>query len=395
MPIRPIDLIFNEGHDTHLTLLLKLLPEANELECVVAFAKMSGLKPLLRDLKEALARGLKARFTLGLSFYQTEPSLLQELFDLAITQQLTLYLSGKNPTFHPKIYSLKHGTRCTVIVGSSNLTSGGLQANYEASTVLRSSDDKVAAQISSYVQGLIKRGEVSAATQDMIDDYRREFDIKRIHQAEADSAARAAMKRHDTNVVTLQVLLRQMKADKTDRGFDKMVAKRRRNQKLAQNAIAKLAASKPRTEVAFQAAYEGLLERFHSGGLHRGKPGVVENYRQFLPGIRAALSLKRTAPADAFDTLMDQFKNVNGAGVNLLTEILMALNSKRFANMNQAAIHGMTLANVLGFPRHPSKGSVHGEKYARYCSEADKVRKSLKLVDFVELDALFNYAYRP
>jgi hypothetical protein len=356
---------------------------------------MSGLKPLLPDLKQALAKGLKARFTLGLSFYQTEPSLLQELFDLAVSHQLTLYLSEKNPTFHPKIYSLKHGTRCTVIVGSSNLTSGGLQGNYEASTVLRSPNDMAAAQIKSYVQGLIKRGDVSVATQEMIDEYRREFNIKRIHQAEADLAAEAAMKGRDANVVTLQVLLRQMKADKTDLGFDKMVAKRRRNQKMAQNAITKLAASKPRTGAAFQAAYEGLLDRFHSGGLHRGKPGVVENYRQFLSGLRAALKLKRAAPADAFDTLLDQFETVNGAGVNLLTEILMALNSRRFANMNQAAVHGMTLANLFDFPRHPSKGSVDGEKYARYCSEADKVRRSLKLVDFVELDALFNYAYWP
>jgi phosphatidylserine/phosphatidylglycerophosphate/cardiolipin synthase-like enzyme len=88
-----------------------------------------------------------------------------------------------------------------VIVGSSNLTSCGLEGNYEASTVLRSSDDKVATKINSYVQGLIKRGEVSAATQKMIDEYRREFDIKRIHQAEADTAAKAAMKRQDDDAL--------------------------------------------------------------------------------------------------------------------------------------------------------------------------------------------------
>jgi hypothetical protein len=45
--------------------------------------------------------------------------------------------------------------------------------------------------------------------------------------------------------------------------------------------------------------------------------------------------------------------------------------------------------------QQPSKGSVYGAKYARYCSEADEVKRSLELADFVEFDAHFSYAYWP
>ncbi len=77
----------------------------------------------------------------------------------------------------------------------------------------------------------------------------------------------------------------------------------------------------------------------------------------------------------------------------MLTEVLMALNCRKFAVVNQNTLAGLRLADVTGFPAHPNKDNVDGETYARFCAAMDSVRKRLGLADFAELDALFNYAY--
>lgn len=61
--------------------------------------------------------------------------------------------------------------------------------------------------------------------------------------------------------------------------------------------------------------------------------------------------------------------------------------------MNQNAVYGMSLANIHNFPQHPSKDNVDAECYSRFCQNSKEVMNELKLADFTELDALFNYAY--
>jgi hypothetical protein len=114
---------------------------------------------------------------------------------------------------------------------------------------------------------------------------------------------------------------------------------------------------------------------------------------KFLAALAAIVKLDKPATADAYQLLLDYFREIPGAGVNLLTEILHAMDCKRFAVMNQNAVSGLSLTNINDFPIKPNKISVSAELYARYCQKADAVRTKLGLSDFTELDALFNYAY--
>ena len=87
------------------------------------------------------------------------------------------------------------------------------------------------------------------------------------------------------------------------------------------------------------------------------------------------------------------FENITGAGINLLTEILHALDNRRYAVMNQNAVTGLAVAGFGGYPDHPTKSNVDGELYARYCLQARSVQSELGLANLTELDALFNYVY--
>jgi hypothetical protein len=144
---------------------------------------------------------------------------------------------------------------------------------------------------------------------------------------------------------------------------------------------------------AFLKRYEQLIEMFHSGGLQRGKKFIAQNADKFQAALVAILQSDQPTAAGAYQLLLDCFRDIPRAGVNLLTEILLTLDSKRFAVMNKNAVSGLGLANINDFPAKPSKSNVSAETYSQYCQKAAQVRNELGLSDFAELDALFNYAY--
>jgi hypothetical protein len=89
------------------------------------------LKPQIANI---VAAGADVRMTLGVDLGGTSKEVLQEVFTWPIP--ITIVKNRQPGTiFHPKIYLMRWPDSAVVIVGSNNLTDGGLYTNYEASTV--------------------------------------------------------------------------------------------------------------------------------------------------------------------------------------------------------------------------------------------------------------------
>lgn len=112
-----------------------------------------------------------------------------------------------------------------------------------------------------------------------------------------------------------------------------------------------LASSPAPDPAAFLTRYEGLIQWLHSEGLHPGKTRIAQNAAGFPNALAAVLKLKQPSPGQAFQCLLDHFRKVPSAGIYILTEILMAIDSKRFAVMNQNAVAGLTPIS-WSFPRN-------------------------------------------
>lgn len=386
-------LLVNDEQDSHGHVLAELLPGTKRLECMAAFAKMSGLGFLLDALKDCLAAGLDARFAIGLDFCLTEPKLLRKLLRLSNKHRLTLYISNSSATFHPKIYALSRGKACTVMIGSANLTRGGFQDNHEASAWIDDPSGMLMQSVSKYVDDLIAQEALVPASKARIDDYERRYTISQVQQTLAKRRIERANIQQGIHMETLRDILLEMKLDTSEDGFTAHQILRRRHYKAAADKIQALASMNELDSEGFLAHYEELLALFHSGGLERGKNIVAENAGKFQAAIAAIVESDQLTPRDAFQLLLDHFRHIPRAGINVLTEILLAIDSTRFAVMNQNAVAGLRLANIHDFPPKPNKQSVNAERYARYCELADTVRKDLGLANFTELDALFNYAY--
>ena len=390
---KAVQLLLNEEEHRHGHVVEKLLKRAERLECLVAFAKTSALGDLLKPLRKALESGLKARFAIGLDFYLTEPEALRQLFALAEKHALVLYLSNASDTFHPKIYAFQNGKQCSVIVGSANLTHGGFYGNYEASALIDDASGALMASVTRHLDALVADRILVPATKPRIDAYEREYIIHDTCRKVAKKRAQKASRTEGPDFTILADLLELMKSDDSAHGFTAQKNGRKGNLRQARRRLAELAALSSNARRDFPSKYDALIGLFHSGGLHRGKSRIANHPGQFVAAVADILDRRNLSPAEAFTVLHRHFGAITGAGINLLTEILHALDNKRFAVMNQNAVSGLALAGIRDYPLHPTKQNVSAESYARYCGHADTVRRSLGLDDFTELDALFNYAY--
>ena len=109
-------------------------PERTRFWAAVAWAKRSGLSRLAPPLEAFRARGGTSELVIGVD----EGGATVEGLQLAISlfDQAFIFHDPGTRTFHPKLYVVESDSRATAIVGSGNLTRGGLYTNYECSLVL-------------------------------------------------------------------------------------------------------------------------------------------------------------------------------------------------------------------------------------------------------------------
>jgi len=119
------------------------LQNALNTQIAVAFLKYSGITVIEDSLLRSLNNGGKFEIITGLDFKTTDPKSMKYFIDLKkrYKSQLKFYCYGdkeENKTqivFHPKIYLFENSKEKISIVGSANLTKGGLMSNFEVNTI--------------------------------------------------------------------------------------------------------------------------------------------------------------------------------------------------------------------------------------------------------------------
>ena len=100
----------------------------------VAFAKKSGVGKIEKALDTFISRGGTITAVIGIDHKGTSHQALELLLDLGV-EVYVFHEHGSSRTFHPKLYLLeREGLEGVALVGSNNLTYGGLCGNYELGT---------------------------------------------------------------------------------------------------------------------------------------------------------------------------------------------------------------------------------------------------------------------
>lgn len=178
-----IEFVSNQDRNTrnHAHYFAKAINNAEEIILCAAYWKIEGIKIIESHLKNALVCGIPVEIYASLNEWNTTPDALTALLDLVTGHpKAHLYLCKKSPSiFHPKIYYFRGLKTFTAIIGSANLTKGGLFKNDEASVKVTSNiDTDFHCDLIAYLSDLKIKNMVQPATKELIRNYAEEFNKK-------------------------------------------------------------------------------------------------------------------------------------------------------------------------------------------------------------------------
>ncbi len=132
--------------------LPSLIEQSRDIKVAVAFMSRQGLSLIERSIDLAVSSGAYIEFLVGLDMNTTEPGALQFVHNLSRNStNVDLYCYAhleQAAIYHPKVYLFRAGDKVNFIVGSSNLTMGGLNKNIEINmSVEASAQDEVVSDI--------------------------------------------------------------------------------------------------------------------------------------------------------------------------------------------------------------------------------------------------------
>jgi HKD family nuclease len=140
VPLMLIKILDNSARH-FLDALGPALEQSVHVEIAVAFASHQGIRLIEGQARKALVNKSKIEFIVGLDMCTTEPEAIELLQDMkdSYPEQVALYCylsPRRNHIYHPKLYLCFGASSATCIIGSSNLTPGGLKDNIEINVML-------------------------------------------------------------------------------------------------------------------------------------------------------------------------------------------------------------------------------------------------------------------
>lgn len=161
--------------------LLESLEWASDVRIATAFVKGSGVSRLHDSFERVLARGGEIQVVYGLDFRITDPEAIEEFISLADGNPDSVkhyaysdWGLALSHVFHPKLYVCAGSEgSARVLMGSSNLTRGGLWSNFEVNAVIAGTlNDPAVIQAGARFDAAVTRDGCFTPTPEYVDAYR-------------------------------------------------------------------------------------------------------------------------------------------------------------------------------------------------------------------------------
>jgi HKD family nuclease len=396
-----VSFISNTG-STHKSFLLDCFKKADKVIIGVGFLRQSGLNNIKEHLTELCSDNSKSiEFYIGTGLGETDPDALMSLFGI-IKSNLKNKLILCTPDagiFHPKIYIFIAGSNVIIVTGSSNLTQHGWEVNDEVSMVTETSIKSVEyLQLEKYIQKLYAKY-FTPNIETLLQRYKKE---KEDYQAAFAKPPAFKFRRTSTTITGIDMprLKRYYELYEKSNDFINPIERERQYQN-ARNNLEELASSKPLTSNQFHSLFGPLVghkdykpKLWHSGSIHRTTHktlGYPDSFREIVRSVKANLAMPINIAFRNVTELVSKMrkeKTISGVGPNIVTEIFLSYNPKKFANLNDNPIAVLSLVG-----KDFDTTRFTGNDYAQYVELLKKIRDELKMDTFLEIDSFFNYVY--
>lgn len=390
-------LVWNASDQTVADLLGEHARNACRILIAVAFLSKDGWKIAKDWLQDSLDRGCHVELFVGTDFYGTDPSALREAEALLRDRTgCVLWICRRRPesVFHPKLYVFESHNEIVAVVGSANLTSGGLRDNREVCCSFSvSPGSATAVQLETLFASYRSDKDVHQATVLDIARYEGEWTRFRPHvrkaEQEADKEIEALPSIREDK---LQRYLREYRfCEKEQEDYKFRVRKYARIPAL----LDRLMTAKTRAD--FLEIYEQLVGKpgqrglWHSGNLFRKKSQVADGFLETCAMIRTVRERPEASATELFELGIPYVRRVTGLGVNVLTEVMNSYYPNRCPVLNNRSLTSLRHLAIGRFPADPQSFGV--KAYKRFTEILDYLRNLCGFDSMGHTDHFLSYVY--
>jgi HKD family nuclease len=160
-----------------VTKVQRELASAQQFQVATAMVSVAGVEWIHRSIEQCMEKGGSGRILFGIDL-PSDPKAIERLRDIATEYsgqlELKYFRPLKNRIFHPKLFLFRtRSGKTSAIIGSSNLTGGGLTENYEANVWVQTS--ALANELADYFDEHFEGAYSSRVTSEWIASYRKEW----------------------------------------------------------------------------------------------------------------------------------------------------------------------------------------------------------------------------
>jgi HKD family nuclease len=353
--------------------LRDVLKKAKKIQLATAFAHRSGWQHLRQGVTQGT--GIVSLLT-GLENCQTEPALLKDWIQLQSKEPKRIEgkLASTETFFHPKvlIVSCAGQHASFAIVGSGNLSYGGIQGNTECCVYLE--DAGLLSQLASWFKSEFDRA--SPLNETAIKEYEPYYERNRKRRKKLQEEQRSAQNKVRSSVWDSEKALREAKKYFQGPHFKASYASRQRGAAEIRTALRS-------PKFTFDKA--GFKEFFKIGAF--GWLSSINREKMFRRANRIRSGLKMLV-ADGETKLASVLNKggkfyVPGFSLNAVSKALAAHDPKTWPLFNERVRRAL---DDFGYPK--PRGSSKAEQYLAYKHAMEKFKQKCKEDGCGELDAL-------
>ncbi|MCF8302351.1 MAG: hypothetical protein K9I94_03670 [Bacteroidales bacterium] len=390
----------NNTTENHLKVIKEKISTAEEIFIAVAFFKNSGLKKIVTDLKNALERKVKLIIITGLDFYQTEPEALKKLQSLKKSYEnceILIYKQETNKMFHPKMYLFSNKKEHFGIIGSANLTDGGLTLNCELSINFTFNNE------GNIYQQMLKEKEKLLKNATVINDlslsnYTRKYQIfKKNENTAKENVEKQINTIFQLDIKAIEKYLKDYSANKDEQNNYFL----RKQNYIKAYEILEFIRTENIDNPTFFSNYEKLVGKagvkslWHSGSIARDKNKVKKNHFEFKTMLNEIHANLNKSPKEIFEMIEKYIKSgkkekINGLGINIATEILNTFAPNKFAVLNQ---NPLTSIKAFGLESFPHSQNFKSTNYEDFCSLIVSLMNTCEFESLGQTDHFLNFIY--
>jgi len=319
----------------------------------------------------------------GLDFCQTEPGVLRDWISKAFLQKgARPYLYIGPETFHPKVFVVKAPTKSFAIVGSGNLSAGGLRDNVECFMYV--SSPKAVATLTTWIEDMTQdRSRCVRLTAEDITEYEPRW--KRAARSRNDLHQRAKQATH--SIATVREVhmehWRQAVAE-ARRYFRSPDFNYHDEQRRAARNILRLLHHPDYTFTRNE--WSGFYDIWNMGHLIPFHKFRVYKQKNKLRAALRLLSQSGRPITERVDAILDSRRptRVSGLGINAVSKILASIEPKKWPVWNNPVKRALD-----DFGYRPPRGATPGQKYAAFAELMMQFMKETNAPDTLALDCFF------